>query len=205
MNRKWKEIPSAWRDLVSPDLLPAAPPSYQPEDTFRALRLLRPEEVRVVLLGMDPYPTPGVPEGLAFSVAPGKKIPPSLRNLLLERESDLGLPLPTSGSLSRWAEEGVLLWNVALSVRPGKAGSHLPLWRDFSEDFLQNFADRPFLLLGRHAQEAASFARFRIEAPHPSPLSAWRGFWGSRPFSRINELLRTLGEDPLSWRLDGDS
>lgn len=203
-----KEIPRIWRDFLGEETLRLLPQAsdlgrFQPRTLFRALEYIEPGDVRVVFLGMDPYPGEGVPEGLAFSVPLDQPIPQSLRNIFLELEDDMGIRA-SSGSLVSWAKDGVLLWNVALTVRAGQAGSHLPLWRPFSVRALSFFSDRPFILLGRHAQDVGKEigVRYQVEAPHPSPLSAWRGFLGSRIFSRTNALLLEQGSEPLSWKLD---
>lgn len=185
---------------------PVYPPRAQ---VFRALELTPREAVRVVLLGQDPYHGPGQAHGLAFSVPAGVPQPPSLRNLLREREDDLGLPAPESGDLTSWARCGVLLLNVALTVRAGEAGSHGGRgWERFTDAVVRAVDDGPpvvFLLLGTRAQGKAAGvdqARHRvIEAPHPSPLSAWRGFSGSRIYSRTNVALEALGRASVDWRL----
>ena len=186
---------------------------YPPrERVFRALELTPRDAVRVVLIGQDPYHGPGQAHGLAFSVPEGVSKPPSLRNLLQELHDDTGAPLPASGDLSPWARRGVLLLNVVLTVREGEPGSHEARgWERFTDAVIQEVGTGAepvvFLLLGKRAQrKAASVDRDRhgvIEAPHPSPLSAWRGFFGSRVFSRCNALLRELGREPVDWRLPG--
>ena len=203
-----EKVPSAWQKFLGKSTLDLLPPEeklgvFQPEDLFRVMKLLCPEDVRLVFLGMDPYPGRGVPEGLAFSVPPQEPLPASLRNIFAELQSDVGISA-SSGSLVPWTREGVLLWNTALSVLPGEAGSHLGLWKPFSVRVLSCFVECPFVLLGRQAQEVGreAGARLLVEAPHPSPLSAWRGFRGSRIFSRSNEILLARGQAPISWVLD---
>jgi uracil-DNA glycosylase len=179
---------------------------------FRALELTPLDDVRVVLLGQDPYHGPGQAHGLAFSVPPGVPKPPSLRNLLRELDDDLGAPAPEHGTLTPWARRGVLLLNTVLTVREGEAASHAGVgWERFTDAVLREVARTPdpvaFLLLGNHARrKARSVDRSRhavVEATHPSPLSAHRGFFGSRVFSRVNALLEAAGRDPVDWTLDG--
>lgn len=184
---------------------------HPPRDrVFRALELTPLEDVRVVLIGQDPYHGPGQAHGLAFSVRPGVPKPPSLRNLLRELHDDTGAPVPEDGDLTPWARRGVLLLNAVLTVREGEPGSHRGQgWETFTDAVIGAVSGGPspavFLLLGNRAQEkAAGVDRGRhavIEAPHPSPLSAWRGFFGSRVFSRANEALRERGLEPVDWGL----
>lgn len=167
------------------------------------------DAVRVLIVGQDPYPTPGHAVGLAFSVAPDiRPLPPSLRNLLTEYSADLGYPPPASGDLGVWAERGVLLLNRHLTVRAGQAGSHARLgWEAVTSRAVGALAERggPLVavLWGGHAQSLApKLAGVPIIASaHPSPLSSYRGFFGSRPFSRANELLDEQGADPIDWSL----
>lgn len=184
---------------------------YPPRDrVFRALELTPPSAVRVVLIGQDPYHGPGQAHGLAFSVPGGVPKPPSLRNLLQEFHDDTGAPIAGSGDLTPWARRGVLLLNAVLTVRAGEAGSHAGRgWERFTDAVLETVDRGPapvaFLLLGNRAREKADGVdRGRhvvLEAPHPSPLSAWRGFFGSRVFSRLNEGLEVFGREPVDWRL----
>ena len=184
---------------------------YPPrEEVFRALELTPRDSVRVVLLGQDPYHGPGQAHGLAFSVRPGVAKPPSLRNLLRELHEDQGVPEPETGDLTPWARGGVLLLNAVLTVREGEPGSHRGVgWEEFTDAVVARVdagrAPVVFLLLGNRAQEKArGVDRERhavIEVPHPSPLSAWRGFFGSRVFSRANGLLEELGREPVDWSL----
>lgn len=179
-------------------------------DIFRALSLTSFRDVRVVLLGQDPYHGRGQAHGLAFSVPRGVPKPPSLRNLLRELHDDTGAPVPEAGTLEPWARRGVLLLNTVLTVREGAAGSHAGKgWERFTDAVTERVnAKRSrvvFLLLGSHAQQkGAAVDAHRhalIEAPHPSPLSARRGFFGSRIFSRTNALLEEAGREPIDWRL----
>lgn len=167
------------------------------------------DAVKVLIVGQDPYPTPGHAMGLSFSAHPGvRPLPRSLGNIFKELHSDLDIPLPTDGDLSPWAKQGVLLLNRVLTVRPGAAGSHRGQgWEEITEIAIRALAARDHALVsilwGRDAQTAARFLgdHPRIESPHPSPLSASRGFFGSRPFSRTNDILRDAGEEPVDWRL----
>ena len=179
-------------------------------DVFRALTLTPPEAVRVVLLGQDPYPTPGHADGLCFSVRPGAAPPPSLRNVFRELEADLGVAAPASGSLEPWARQGVLLLNACLTVEERRAGAHAGWgWEAVTDAIVDAVAARPvptvFLLWGRRAQEkAARIGRPHVvlAAAHPSPLA--RGaFFGSRPFSRANAALAAAGRGTVDWRLSG--
>lgn len=166
------------------------------------------DEVRVLILGQDPYPTPGHPMGLAFSTQPGVKPPRSLVNIYKELNDDLGVPPRADGDLSSWSRQGILLLNRVLTVRPGKPASHRGKgWEQVTEAAITALAQRgtPLvaILWGRDAQSAARFLGDtpRIESPHPSPLSASRGFFGSRPFSRANQALVDQGGQPVDWGL----
>ncbi len=184
-------------------------PVYPPaDDVFRALHLTSFASVRVVILGQDPYHGPGQAHGLAFSVAPPVPPPPSLTNIFKELQADLGVAPPTTGSLERWAEQGVLLLNTVLTVRSGEAGSHRNKgWEHFSDRVIEavNGKDQGvvFLLWGAAARAKAAMIdqdkHTIIESPHPSPLSAHRGFLGSRPFSRTNAALTEVGAEPIAW------
>ena len=167
------------------------------------------EDVKVLIVGQDPYPTPGHAMGLSFSTHPGVcPLPRSLGNIYRELHTDLGLPVAEDGDLTPWARQGVLLLNRVLTVRPGKPASHRGKgWEIVTETAIRALAERDAplvaILWGRDAQTAARFLGDtpRIESPHPSPLSASRGFFGSRPFSRANELLVSAGAEPVDWRL----
>lgn len=191
----------------------AAGTVYPPEErTFFALTATPPERVRAVILGQDPYHEPGQAMGLAFSVPQGERLPPSLRNIFTELHTDLGLPQPSGGDLTPWAERGVLLLNTVLTVGRGAANSHAAWgWQHFTDAVLAAMAALPqpvaFVLWGGHAQKKAALAadspypRLVLQAPHPSPLSAYRGFFGSRPFSKINAFLESAGSRAIDWRL----
>src|ERR1700742_121823 len=167
------------------------------------------DDVRVLIVGQDPYPRPGHPIGLSFSVAPDvKPIPGSLRNIFKEYSEDLGYPKPSNGDLSPWTERGVLLLNRVLTVEPGKPGSHRGKgWEEVTEQAIVALAkrDTPLvaILWGRDARNLAPLLGSvpRIESAHPSPMSAHNGFFGTRPFSRANQLLQRQGADPIDWRL----
>ncbi|MBJ7472008.1 MAG: uracil-DNA glycosylase [Solirubrobacteraceae bacterium] len=167
------------------------------------------DRTRVLIVGQDPYPTPGHAVGLSFSVAPDvRPVPRSLANIYTEYMQDLGLPGPANGDLSPWAEQGVLLLNRSLTVEPGKSNSHQGKgWEAVTEQAIRALAARggPLvaILWGSNARSLKPLLGGApcIESPHPSPLSAHRGFFGSRPFSRANELLRQQGAEPIDWRL----
>lgn len=178
-----------------------------PADIFAALALTPPPSVRVVILGQDPYPTPGHAHGLAFSVRPGvRPLPRSLANILAELAADTGRTR-ADGDLSDWARQGVLLMNTCLTVPAGAAGGHAALgWQRLAGEVLAEVSRRPtaFVLWGRPAQKLAVAAvrpgpHLIVESAHPSPLSARRGFFGSRPFSRVNDWLAARGEAPVDW------
>ena len=179
-------------------------------ELFAAFRLTPPERMRAVILGQDPYHEPGQAHGLAFSVRAGVKLPPSLRNIFRELESDCGVPPRASGDLTGWAEQGVFLLNTVLSVESGKANSHAGYgWQTFTDAVTARLRSLPqpvaFVLWGAQAQKKAGIAadsphpRLILQAPHPSPLSSYRGFFGSRPFSKINTFLRENNEQVIDW------
>lgn len=191
-------------------------PVYPPRaDLFTALRLTPPQGVRCVILGQDPYPGAGQAHGLAFSVRPGVALPRSLRNIYQELESDLGISPASGGSLIPWAEEGVLLLNNVLTVRAGASNSHKGLgWERFTTQLLLSLQAQPrpiaFVLWGKGAQtkgkeaqiQQSPYPRLILQSPHPSPLSARRGFFGSRPFSQVNQFLVENGAAPIRWALE---
>jgi uracil-DNA glycosylase len=184
---------------------------FPPKDlTFAALQAVVPADIRVVILGQDPYHGPGQAHGLSFSVAEGVKLPPSLKNIFKELHSDLGCPMPGSGCLQPWAEQGVLLLNTVLTVRSGEANSHRKKgWERFTDQVISRVNEQPlpiaFVLWGRPAQLKrkliTSDEHLVIESPHPSPLSAHNGFFGSRPFSRINQFLTDSRRTPIQWAI----
>ncbi len=181
----------------------------KPSEYFAAFNLTPLDEVKVVILGQDPYHGPGQAHGLCFSVKEGVALPPSLENIFKELKSDLGIELPKNGCLSGWAKQGVLLLNATLSVEAGKAGSHQKKgWEEFTDFAVQYLNEHRqhivFILWGSFAQKkGALIDRKRhlvLEAPHPSPLSAHRGFFGSRHFSKSNAYLKKHGIEPIDWR-----
>ena len=185
-----------------------------PAERFRALELTPLDAVRVVILGQDPYHGTGQAHGLSFSVPPGMPIPPSLANIYKELEADLGLPRARHGSLDAWARQGVLLLNTVLSVREGAAASHRGQgWERFTDAVIGLVAARAeptvFILWGAHARTKAALVtdvagggRHRVlTAPHPSPLSAYAGFFGSRPFSQANAFLADHARGTIDWAL----
>lgn len=186
---------------------------YPPaERLFACFEAVAPEQVRVVILGQDPYHEPGQANGLAFSVFPGTKLPPSLQNIYKELQSDLNLPAPANGDLRPWAEQGVLLLNTVLTVEQSRANSHKDFgWQTFTDEVIAALAALPqpiaFLLWGAQAQKKAaaiqrsSYPRLIVKSPHPSPLSVYRGFYGSRPFSQVNSFLHLHNQPPIDWRL----
>ncbi|NBG89304.1 uracil-DNA glycosylase [Isachenkonia alkalipeptolytica] len=184
---------------------------YPPkEDVYNALRLTAYQGTKAVIIGQDPYHGEGQAHGLSFSVRPGIKKPPSLQNIYKELQEDLGIPIPDHGYLKSWAEEGVLLLNTVLTVRKGEPYSHKNKgWERFTNHVIsllnQRKAPVVFILWGRHAQEKKKLVtnswHYVLESPHPSPFSARKGFFGSRVFSRTNELLIKEGIDPIDWSL----
>ena len=184
---------------------------YPAEDQiFAALNLTPFEKVKVVILGQDPYHGPSQAHGLCFSVQPGVKIPPSLVNIFKELKTDTGINPPHHGNLEAWARQGVLLLNNVLTVQDGKAGSHhLKGWEEFTDKIIELLNEKKehlvFILWGAPAQNKAkkvdSNRHLIIKAPHPSPLSSYRGFFGSRPFTQTNDYLSSQGILPIDWNL----
>lgn len=167
--------------------------------------------VKVVILGQDPYHGPGQAHGLCFSVPKGIPAPPSLQNIFKELNSDLGHPIPNHGNLVKWANQGVLLLNATLTVRANQAGSHQNKgWETFTDAAIKALSDHHkglvFILWGNYAQAKTSIIdaskHFILTAPHPSPLSASRGFFGCKHFSKTNRLLTSIGKEPIDWALD---
>ncbi|WP_163863234.1 uracil-DNA glycosylase [Myxococcus eversor] len=180
------------------------------EDLFSAFRLTPYADVRVLLLGQDPYHGPGQAHGLAFSVKPGVPSPPSLVNIFKELEADVKVPRPKDGSLIAWAEQGVLLLNAVLTVQQAKPNSHAGHgWEDFTDAVIRAVSEKTepvvFLLWGKYAQKKKKLIdasrHVVIEGTHPSPLSASSGFFGSKPFSAVNKALESKGRPPIDWRL----
>lgn len=185
---------------------------YPPKDEMFSCFMLCPyENVKAVIIGQDPYHGAGQAHGLSFSVKPGQKIPPSLRNIYKELKSDLNIDPPNHGYLEAWAKQGILMINTSWSVKEGKPDSHKNYgWKKFTDHLLEelNNYDKPlvFILWGNHAIEAAKGINnpkhLLIKSVHPSPLAARRGFFGSKPFSKTNEFLKSVGRDPIDWELD---
>lgn len=179
-------------------------------DIFNALHYTSLADTKVVILGQDPYHGQGQAHGLSFSVKEGVRTPPSLQNMYKELQDDLGCFIPNNGHLITWAEQGVLLLNTVLTVRAHEANSHKNRgWESFTDKVIEtiNRKNEPvvFLLWGSHAQKKAELITNRqhklIRSPHPSPLSAHRGFFGSKPFSRANEFLRSMGLQEVDWQI----
>lgn len=180
-------------------------------DIFNAFALTPLSKVKVVILGQDPYHNVGQAHGLCFSVKPDVDIPPSLVNIYKELHDDLGCYIPNNGYLVKWAEQGILMLNTVLTVRAHMANSHRGLgWEQFTDAAIRilNEQNRPivFILWGKPAQSKKSMLNnpnhLILEAPHPSPLSAHRGFFGSKPFSKTNEFLKAHGEEPIDWQIE---
>lgn len=181
------------------------------DDIFNAFHLTPLSQVKVVILGQDPYHNTGQAHGLCFSVKPDVDIPPSLVNIYKELNSDLGCYIPNNGYLVKWAKQGVLLLNTVLTVRAHQANSHRGQgWEEFTDAAIKalNHQDRPivFILWGKPAQTKKRMLdnphHLILEAPHPSPLSAHSGFFGSRPFSQTNRFLEEHGETPIDWQIE---
>lgn len=219
-----EEIPASWQPVLAEEtrkpyyrelvaFVEAERAAHQvlpaPEHVFAALEATPYEEVSVLILGQDPYPTPGHAHGLCFSVLPGVKTPGSLRNIFKELNDDLGVPVPKTGYLMPWAKQGVLLLNAVLTVRAGEANSHKDKgWETFTDaviDAVNRKTDHVvFVLWGSYAQKKEKRIDGRrhtiIKGAHPSPLSA-KLFFGSKPFSKINHDLEAHGKRPIDWRL----
>jgi uracil-DNA glycosylase len=182
----------------------------QGDEYFAALNLTPLDKVKVVIVGQDPYHGPGQAHGLCFSVRDGVRFPPSLLNIFKELNADVGVSIPKSGSLTKWAEHGVLLLNAVLTVEDGKAAAHAGKgWEQFTDKIIHVLNEEKenivFILWGAYAQKKASFVdrkkHFVIESVHPSPLSAHRGFFGTKPFSKANAYLKSKGKEPVDWSL----
>lgn len=179
-------------------------------DIFNALKFTPYESCKVVILGQDPYHGPGQAHGLSFSVRPGIKPPPSLENIFKELQTDMGIPAAQGGTLTCWAQQGVLLLNTVLTVRAGQANSHAGLgWQTLTDRIIQLLNNRAkpmvFLLWGANAAQKQPLIsnpqHLILKAPHPSPLSAHRGFFGCRHFSQTNRFLQNSGQTPIDWRV----
>jgi uracil-DNA glycosylase len=206
----WPALAGTWPVLERvADAESSANPFYPPADQrYNALKLCSLEQVRAVILGQDPYHGPGQAHGLAFSVPRGTPLPPSLKNIFKELQTDQGGPLRTSSDLSDWAQQGVLLLNTAWTVAPGAPGSHARWgWSDPVQAVLRAVAEQEkpvvFVAWGNAAQKEVAHLDLRrhalLASAHPSPLGAYRGFWGSRPFGKINDHLLAWGRLPVQW------
>jgi len=182
-----------------------------PQNIFKALELTPYNDVKVVILGQDPYHGPDQAHGLSFSVKAGIKIPPSLRNIYKELHSDLDCAIPNNGYLEKWATQGVLLLNTSLTVLAGQANSHKKIgWHLFTDRIISILNDREdpvvFILWGNHAQSKIKLItnerHLIIQSVHPSPLSARRGFFGSQPFSKTNAYLCSVNKEPIDWQIN---
>lgn len=218
-------LPASWRPILAEEL---EKPYYRElhafiarerrehtvypssDDVFAALEFTRYENANVLLLGQDPYHGPGQAHGLCFSVRPDIRPPPSLKNIFKELNDDVGASIPNNGHLTSWAEQGVLMLNAVLTVRAREAASHRKKgWETFTDAIIRRLNDRGrpvvFVLWGSYARRKASLIdagrHTIIESVHPSPLSARRGFLGSRPFSAVNRALEAAGEPPIDWRI----
>lgn len=181
------------------------------EDIFNALKFTSFKDTKVVILGQDPYHGEGQAHGLSFSVKKGIKTPPSLKNIYKELNSDLGAQIPNNGYLKKWADQGVLLLNTSLTVRGGEANSHRGIgWEIFTDKIIELLNDRDepvvFILWGNNAKSKEKLINSKkhliIKSVHPSPLSASRGFFGTKPFSQVNEFLKSIGEQPIDWQIE---
>ena len=219
------EIPAAWREILAPEITRpyflqlsqcmqaqrADHEIYPPAcDIFAALERTPYDKVCVLILGQDPYHDTGQAHGLCFSVPPGVPPPPSLVNIFKELSADLNVPRPQTGDLTRWAHQGVLLLNAVLTVRAHQPNSHKGIgWETFTDAIISRLNEKPqrvvFVLWGAYARKKAALIdasrHVVIESAHPSPLSARNGFFGSRPFSRINAALKASGQAEIDWRL----
>ena len=190
----------------------AAGTVYPPgREMFAAFDACPFDDVRVVILGQDPYHEPGQAHGLCFSVNDGVQFPPSLVNIFKEIESDLGRPMPSSGNLMRWAKQGVLLLNATLTVRAHQAGSHQNKgWEEFTDIVIKRLSEREkpviFILWGNNAKKKLSLIdrrrHYALMSAHPSPLSASRGFFGCNHFAEANRILKENGEEPIDWQIE---
>jgi uracil-DNA glycosylase len=234
LESQFDALPADWRKHLQPfidsprfatlcafvDQERAAGKTVYPDDVFRALRLTSPADVKVVILGQDPYhgEDKGAPQahGLAFSVPAPVRPPPSLRNIFKEIEASLGFPAPSHGCLDSWAKQGVLLLNTSLTVERDKAGSHAKRgWEQCTDTLIHEMAMRHdglvFMLWGAHAQakraliDSTAKAHCVLESAHPSPLSAYRGFFGSGHFKLANDYLTQHKREPIDWRLPAEA
>lgn len=181
------------------------------ENIFTALKYTSYTDTKVVILGQDPYHGPNQAYGLAFSVSPGVKTPPSLRNMYKELKDDLGYEIPSHGCLTKWAKEGVLLLNTSFTVRGGEANSHRKIgWEIFTDKIISLLNEREdpivFILWGNNAIKKEALItnpqHYIVKSVHPSPLAASRGFFGSKPYSKTNDFLQSIGKSPIDWEIE---
>lgn len=220
------QIEESWKNILSPEFqkpyfsalkgfLVSEKKSYSiyppGPKIFEAFNRTPYDKVKVVLLGQDPYHGPGQAHGLCFSVPAGIAFPPSLQNIFRELQTDVGIPYPLSGDLSKWADQGVMLLNATLTVRANQAGSHQGQgWETFTDAVISSLSagreNLVFLLWGNYARQKKALIdaskHHILEAPHPSPLSVYRGFFGCRHFSQTNHILQQAGIPPIDWRTD---
>ncbi|MFA9456580.1 uracil-DNA glycosylase [Halalkalibacter sp. AB-rgal2] len=224
---KWMDVHNDWRDVLAEELRKPYMKELQmfleqeyenhtvypnSNDLFQALKQTAYHETKVVILGQDPYHQPGQAHGLSFSVRKGVKLPPSLRNIFKELEADVGCSAPNKGDLTHWAQQGVLLLNTVLTVREGEPQSHQGKgWERFTDAMIQSFNNREvpviYVLWGKSAATKQAIIAPHHDvliAPHPSPLSARRGFFGSKPFSKVNQFLLARGEEEINWEIPSD-
>ncbi len=215
----WKEVATEYglKDILKPIRKKLSEVSSQKKkihpsskDIFRAFELTSFKNVKIIILGQDPYHGPNQANGLAFSVNSEVRFPPSLLNIFKEYSKDLNLPIPIDGNLSAWAERGVLLLNSILTVESGSPGSHKDFgWEQFTNQIIKALSDKKsnlvFILWGAYAQSKKilidSSKHLIIASPHPSPLSAHRGFFGSKPFSKTNDYLRKNKNEEIDWKI----
>lgn len=215
----WKEVAAEYglKDILKPIRKKISEASSQKKkiypsskDIFRTFELTSFKNVKIIILGQDPYHGPNQANGLAFSVNSDVRFPPSLLNIFKEYSSDLNLPIPTNGNLSAWGERGVLLLNSILTVESGSPGCHKDFgWEEFTNQIIKALSDKKsnlvFILWGSYAQSKKilidSSKHLIIATPHPSPLSAHRGFFGSKPFSKANDYLRKTKNEEIDWRI----
>jgi uracil-DNA glycosylase len=212
MNFSLDEVHHSWRELFAPHVntiqeifTELAYTEFTParENIFSAFQEPL-DSIKVVIVGQDPYPQAGDAHGLAFSVAKGRRIPASLRNIFKEYQDDLGFPSPTSGLLSPWSREGVLLLNRVLTTEIGKRNAHhASHWAVVTEDLARHMGESGVvaILWGSSAHTLSQYFKDPILSPHPSPLSAYRGFFGSKPFTKTNALLVNRGKNAINWEL----
>ena len=204
VHSSWRSILEPHQELISQILTEISSQEFTPprSQIFRAFQTPL-DSIRCLIVGQDPYPTPGHAHGLSFSTDQSiKPLPKSLQNIFTELKSDTGKEIPQSGDLSAWTTQGVMLLNRVLTTKVGEANAHSKLgWQKITDAVAQELGNRDVVavLWGKQAQELSGYFRFKIESAHPSPLSSYRGFFGSKPFSRVNEILISQGKEPIQW------